>query len=413
MKKKRLVVAAAACCLAATLTTGCGSFSRDYAYKSSYSVTTLKSADEMEDGGYYVKHTDGSYDKLYVGKATFSLSDSSPSEDDSHVLWFGKDYDCIPTMLKGESIVYHNTKEFSGGVTIERFEDLGYTIGIAGLTRTSTGRFSFSTDTDDLNIDLSSDAGGLYQLGDHTVVLDKIGSTPLRSGNVSRAGTILGLTRGKTYAAYLYIGTELKEYNLVADVRAMASMDGATLTDYTYAADNVTQFKFPSNYQSGYYLVDGYGVVRYIASGDGYKESMDMNIPNAASADSDSTADSGTDSGTEEQPVDEITKDTREMDFKLDENANVTVELTYTDDTDSTDSTSGSGTPTAKVISDYGVYTLNSDKKSGKLTVTADMHAGSYRLQVIGLAGRKCSYRVMKNKALDSDATDSGKTIHY
>lgn len=409
MKNKRFVMTAAAFCLAATLTTGCGSFSRDYAYKSKYSVTTLKSADEMEDGGYYVKHTDGSYDKLYAGKATFNLSDSGPSEDDSHVLWFGKDYDCIPTMLKGESIVYHNTKEFSGGLTIERFEDLGYTIGIADLTRTSTGRYSFSTDTDDLNIDLSSDAGGLYQLGDHTVVLDKIGSTPLRSGNISRAGTILGLTRGKTYAAYLYIGTELKEYNLVADVRAMASMDGATLTDYTYASDNVIEFKFPSSYQSGYYLVAGYGVVRYIASGDGYKESMDMNIPNAASAETDSSADSGT----EEQPVDEITKDTREMDFKLGENANVTVELTYTDSADSTDSASDSGAPTAKVIGDYGVYTLNPDKKTGKLTVTADMHAGSYRLQVIGLAGRKCSYRVIKNKALDSDATDSGKTIHY
>ena len=100
-------------------------------------------------------------------------------------------------MYRGEMLVFHAEGTFQEGVNIERFKDTGYTIGIGNLKQTETGRYSFSTSPERLNIDINSSAGQVYELGDRTAVLDSIGQAKLREGNVSESGTVIGLSEGK------------------------------------------------------------------------------------------------------------------------------------------------------------------------------------------------------------------------
>ena len=176
--------------------TGCSAFERIRGYTDSeYSVEVETKSSLLEDNAFYVAKNDGTYHKLYFGEASFERGQKSSEPDSKRVLWFGKDYDRIPTMYRGEKVAYRSMEEFDDRFAVERFEDTGYTIGICGMTESTTGRYKFSTDPDQMQIDIDASTGILYQLGEHVVTMDRIGDVDLRRGNVSRAGTVVGLER--------------------------------------------------------------------------------------------------------------------------------------------------------------------------------------------------------------------------
>ena len=203
--RERAAAIILAVCMAAAMT-GCSVFNRTHGYNDrEYSVTVETRGSRLEDGCYYVMKNDGTYHRLYIGETSFGNSRVAPSASPKRVAWFGKDADRIPTMYRGESIAYRSSAEFSENFHIERFEDTGYTIGICGMKESGTGRYKFSTNPENMQIDMNASTGVLYRLGDHTATMDRIGDIELRKGNISRAGTVVGLERGKTYATEVYI----------------------------------------------------------------------------------------------------------------------------------------------------------------------------------------------------------------
>ena len=391
---RHAAVLCTAACLCASALTGCSFLSRDSeASGSVYHVYTESAVSDLTDGAFYVRNADGTYDRLYIGESSFQPG-SGGSSDPSRVLWFGRDFDCIPTMHKGEDLVYHSSANLPETLSLERFDDIGYTVGICGLTPSSTsGRYMFSTDPGDLNIDVKSDADRLCRLGDQTALIDAIGHTSLRSGNISRGGTIVGLQEGKTYRTNVYIGTEIYPYDLVADVRAMLSMEDGSIDHYSLTESSLAVYSFPETYESGYYLVNGYGLVRYLKSETGdWNESMDMAVPNA-DIDAESEAESvSSDSGS--TPA----NDSASVPFTLDEGGSITVRVDY--GVSGRSYLSGPGrklaAPTARLVGTSGVYTLNDDGND-VLSMTADLAAGQYTLQINGLGGRAYAYRVIRN----------------
>ena len=378
--QERAVLIALAACMAATALTGCSVFNRTHGYNDrKYEVTVEKSSSRLEDGSYYVMKSDGTFHRLYIGETSFGNSRVAASASAKRVAWFGKDAERIPTMYRGESIAYRSSAEFSENFHIERFEDTGYTIGICGMKESGTGRYRFSTAPENMQIDMNASTGVLYRLGDHTATMDRIGDIELRRGNISRAGTVVGLERGKTYATEVYIGTEVREYSFVADVRALVSSEVCTLSDYSYTQGNTVSIVFPDWFHSGYYFVGGYGIVRYVASGREFSENMDMNIPNDPARPVDD--DNGTD-GTAEA-----------VRFRTDREEEITVQVTFEPaNGDGYGSVPG---PSAKVIGENAVYSL-SPGKEGELTATAVLPAGDYTLEITGLNGRAYNYRVTR-----------------
>ena len=379
--RERAAAIALAVCMAAAMT-GCSVFNRTHGYNDrDYSVVVEKSSSRLDDGCYYVMKSDGTYNRLYIGETSFGNSRVASSASVKRVAWFGKDADRIPTMYRGERIAYRSSAEFSENFHIERFEDTGYTIGICGMKESETGRYKFSTNPENMQIDMNASTGVLYRLGDHTATMDRIGDIELRKGNISRAGTVVGLERGKTYTTEVYIGTDVNEYSFVADVRAFVSFEVCTLNDYAYMQGNTVSIAFPDWFHSGYYFVGGYGIVRYVASGREFSENMDMNIPNDPA-----------------QPVgdDESPAGTAEtIMFRTVREEEITVQVTFEPEKADEDGHGDIPDPTAKVIGENAVYSL-SPGKEGELTMTAVLPAGDYSLEITGLNGRAYNYRVTK-----------------
>ena len=249
------------------------------------------------------------------------------------------------------------------------------------MKESGTGRYKFSTNPENMQIDMNASTGVLYRLGDHTATMDRIGDIELRKGNISRAGTVVGLERGKTYATEVYIGTDVNKYSFVADVRAFVSSDVCTLNDYSYTQGNTVSIAFPDWFHSGYYFVGGYGIVRYVASDREFSENMDMNIPNDPA-----------------QPVDDdddSMEASETVKFRTDREEEITVQVTFEPEKGEGDGYGSIPDPTAKVIGEHAVYSL-SPGKEGELTMTAVLPAGDYTLEITGLNGRAYNYRVTK-----------------
>lgn len=373
--------------------TGCGNKSSE----NKIGVATFKDIDQLADGGYYVRHGDVYY-QPYFGQTSFTPGRVASAKDDKRIAWYGEDYANIPTMNKGDTIVYHSTQPFTEGLTIERFEDFGYTVGICQMKEASSGRYSFATDSRSFNVDIKSDAGTLCQNGETSATFDKIGGVNLRAGNISRAGTIIGLSKGKTYDCDIYIGTDLHECKIKADVKALCSMEVFDITDYSFNRSKTITFKFPKNLQSGYYNIGGFGIVRYINSAKGkFSESMDMNIPNDienlyAKVDEPSIND-----------LEDYTEDIKEETFTLDEDTDVTVSVIYQDSKDYADA------PVVKVVSSEAAYTLSAGKDN-ELTSSLSLKSGTYTIKLIGLGNRTYSYRVTKNKQKETEVQSGSGT---
>lgn len=370
------------------LLTGCRFFERRPVGDSAdYHITTLDGTDSLQDGSFYIQHQGGKYDALYFGQSSFQPGTTADA-DPSRVLWFGKDFACIPTMHKGEALVFRSGESLPETVSLERFEDIGYTIGICNMSASgSSGRYRFSTDPEDLNIDVQSDADRLCRLGSATALIDRIGHTSLRSGNISRGGTIVGLEEGRTYRTDVYIGTTIYPFDLVADVRAMLSMETAAISHYTLTSNSLATYSFPDGLESGYYLINGTGLLRYINSGKEWDESMDMAIPNG---------DLDAESEVESSPDPEKANDAVSVPFRLDRDSRVTVTVDYGVSGRSYRAGRALAAPTARLIGENGAYALNADGEKQTLSVTATLTEGQYVLQIAGLGGRTYTYRITR-----------------
>ena len=137
MKKRALIILlASAMCLS-----GC-SFSRKKktnVEEDTNSVGYIEKMDELKEGGYYIYHDD-KYLIPYIGKATFdTASDRSQYTNSGRVAWFMDDFNKIPTLYEGDYLVYYTSNPLNETFNIERFEYFGYTIGISGLRKKSSG----------------------------------------------------------------------------------------------------------------------------------------------------------------------------------------------------------------------------------------------------------------------------------
>ena len=244
---------------------------------------------EIKDGVFYVRHSDSVCEPVYFGEATFEKGSVSKIKNDKRVLWFRDDYSRIPTLYKGESLIYYTQGLLDEQFTYERFEDFGYSIGMRGLEKTSSGRYLLHTDPEKKCTYPASDADAILEIKNSSVLIDSIGDVKIRAAEsesaneqpVTRCGSIAHLTKDYKYNVMVYEGTVEHSYTMAADVRIMGSMEGQVTADYSFVGDNTISLILPDTFNSGFYLINGVGLFRYI-DGTTYDEaSTDMNVPNS------------------------------------------------------------------------------------------------------------------------------------
>lgn len=167
-----------------------------------------------------------------------------------------------------------------------------YTIGVANMMADGGDHYYIEyamTDEDDYKyfLDLESDAAQLTDIEIITkLYLDKVGSIKVTKDTVSDGGTVLGLTKDKQYKCEFYTGTYYQDYVLTANIHTFTSMEFFTAYNYEFAHSRFIIIEIPDYFKSGYYMLNGVGLFRYVAdedltiyNGEPYDANINWNDP--------------------------------------------------------------------------------------------------------------------------------------
>lgn len=282
--------------------TGCNVIKSKKAVVDESLVSTCDS-NKLYSGQYYVWHdeaqnnitrdinTDLSKFKDYtydIFQPVYKESDPTKNtheEDNDRVLWISDENDNkIPTLYKGDELIYFSTESIPTKIKLERFYDHGYSLGFYGLTENIKGSGQYKLSTQDgAHIKTSSSASKMakYFTSEDTVVsIPSVGDKKIESKDVSRAGTIKGLIHGAQYDVAAYVGTNRHLIQMTADTHIFSSYELYTLTanSYDFVGDGIITINLPENLKTGYYYINGAGLFRYI-DGNSYNDSTNFNDP--------------------------------------------------------------------------------------------------------------------------------------
>ena len=142
---------------------GCGNSD-----ETSKTLTVEKNSDKsylngLEDGKIYVRH-DNTFTEVYYNNTTFDQGTIVASPKEGRIYWFQGDEDKIPTLYKGDSLVEFTNEVFEEKFILERFEDMGYSVGISNMQPIESGRYTVSTDVEKKNTYPYSDADDITKL---------------------------------------------------------------------------------------------------------------------------------------------------------------------------------------------------------------------------------------------------------
>lgn len=285
--KKRITSLFLLLSTAAMIITGCGKDTSNTAGELTGDKKSYISS--LENGVIYVRDQENNCTPVYFGNATFEEETTPQNPDDSRVMWFKTDFENIPTLYKGDSLIMFTIDEIEEKMTFERFEYFGYTIGICGMEELKSGRYKIYTDPDKNNTYPNGDTDEILKLSNNSVILESIGGIQIRSADdeaseevstfLTRCGTIKGLNEGETYNVEIYEGSVYHNYTFTADVIALGSMETCYHYNYEFETANLINIEIPEFFNSGYYLINGVGMFRYV-NGDSYDENTQFNTAN-------------------------------------------------------------------------------------------------------------------------------------
>lgn len=250
MNTKILKKISIVCCFQVLVLSGCKNSSNEIKSK------------ELTPNTYYVKN-ESNYMEVYMPN-TFNLSSVTTKLDQSRVIYFKDDEQNIPDCYVDDSIAFVNNDSDIKNVVFERFEDLGYTIGIVGGTYDSVdGYYHFSVQSNTLP---GSQAEQLFKTAESDDIrLISIGDTPINEVLDKESGIISNLKQGEQYTLEFYAGTYYYKSAFVADVHVMRPFEIYNI-NYDLISDEKKEYKsfrFPEYMKTGYYWINGQGIVRY------------------------------------------------------------------------------------------------------------------------------------------------------
>ena len=194
----------------------------------------------------------------------------------------------IPTLFDGDKLFYYSTTGVYDYTILERFKDLGWSIGITKFQETVTGRIYFEPGQDlmsgvESGVILTSEIAPIYDFvaneekqSDGLFRLDKIGGVPISKKNIED-GILIGLEKGKQYDTEIYSGTEFLYFSLSASVNYLESFETYAISEFTPMQQNsLFEITIPEYLLTGYYDVSGAGFLRLVR-GDHYNEQTDYN----------------------------------------------------------------------------------------------------------------------------------------
>lgn len=281
---KKYIAALLTAVMSLSALTGCGE-----AANTAGAITGQKKSyiSSLEDGVFYVRDQENNCTPVYFGNGTFEEGSISTTPSDERVLWYKDDFEKVPTLYEGDSLIMFTKNEIEERMVFERFEVFPTTIGICGMEELKSGRYKIFTNPDKKCTYPYGDTDDILKLDNDSVILEKIGGQKVRQAGednetgsfLTRSGTLKGLDEGKAYTTEIYEGTIRHEYIFTADVIPLGSMEVTEKYDYEFETDNLINVKIPEFFNTGYYMINGSGLFRYV-KGTSFDTATNFNIEN-------------------------------------------------------------------------------------------------------------------------------------
>ncbi len=245
--------------LALCLLTGCGNI-QIMAVSEKKEIKEVKDTD-LEQDTYYIKNGTR-FVKVYMPEGNANGIASKVST--GRVLYFTDDEQMVPVHYKSELIAYSSKKADFSSVTLERFRDMEYSIGIYGGYIGDDGYYHINISSN--NIVPGSQADSLFsQVISSEVRIVSIGGEPIAGLIDSGSGIITNLEKDKYYTMEFYAGTYYYKENFKADIHFLRAYEV-----YSYGSSYISDtthgymcFNTPDNLKSGWYVVNGSGLFLY------------------------------------------------------------------------------------------------------------------------------------------------------
>ncbi len=237
--------------------------------------------DEMEYDKFYVKNGTA-FGPVYTLENNYEgMRGKTPARmSKSKFVWFRKDEFMLPTHYKGEIIGYKSLSAGLSSVTLERYEDIGYTFGVYGGTVQEDGYYHFNSSDKNTLIPGSYAAALFARVPSSEIRITSIDGNPVSDYVDKYNGLFVGLEKNQECIIEFYGGTQKYTQYFYADMHVMREFeffvyDSKYITDTTrgYRA-----FHTPQDLKSGYYSINDSGLFKYVAYEKGsVPDELDMN----------------------------------------------------------------------------------------------------------------------------------------
>ena len=239
---------------------GCGNVEIFITPEPNYAVEISDS--ELEQNLYYVKNGTR-FAKVYLPQG--NVTSKTQTVKSSRVLYFMGDEQKVPVHYKGELVAYSSAKANLTEVTLERFKDMGFSIGIYGGSVESDGYYHMTNK----NVAKGSEAEDLFnKVASTEIRIATIGGEPISKYVDKGSGIITNLTKDSTYLIEFYAGTYFYRQSFVADTHFLRAFEV-----YSYGKDKISDtthgymcFNTPEDLKTGWYLINGQGLFQYHAN---------------------------------------------------------------------------------------------------------------------------------------------------
>ena len=202
----------------------------------------------------------------------------------NRIFWLPAENDqYIPTFYSGDALIYFSTDTVPTEFKLERFYDLGYTLGFYGLKENINTSEHFYLENDDnvgiLSASTANPIASLLKEDDSKVFIESVGEIRVTSENISRSGTVKGLLLNSNYNVVLYSGTKRYTLNAKADTRFFSSYEEIiNIYSYDFIGNGIIRINLPDYLKTGYYNINGIGLFRFV-NGNSYDNTTDFNSP--------------------------------------------------------------------------------------------------------------------------------------
>lgn len=199
------------------------------------------------------------------------VQDNEAGFDPNRYIWTNYDYDdgLIPTMYQGDKLIYKSTTKIPEVYQFEKFFDNGYTLGVAGLVRDTTGNYKYvkqdgEFDDGGSKVLKTSDANGFDTVSAESIYLIKAEDEDITPRNMSLSGTVEDLKVMKKYNCDIRQGTQKINAKLTACAHFFSSAENYIYSQLKFITPEIAEIYVPPYAKTGYYAINGVGFIRYI-----------------------------------------------------------------------------------------------------------------------------------------------------